>query len=189
MIALPRNARDEDILAADAATMRISNQKNGHAGACVHHEAIGGDTFACPVRALGRRVVHIRSHTKSGEAFLCAFWDEIGVGSVTKSQIRFTIKYAARALGYPERGIEIDRINTHLLRSGGACALKLAGYTDVEIRKMGRWVPNSNAFLEYIQQQLSTFSQGMSRNMQRIAVFTNMEGTVTHDDLRQQTIF
>ncbi len=61
-----------------------------------------------------------------------------------------------------------EQMDTHSLRSGGACALKLAGYDEVYIRKMGRWAPKSNAFLEYIQSQLSTFSAGMATRMSRI---------------------
>ena len=48
-------------------------------------------------------------------------------------------------------GILIDRIDTHYLRSGGACALKLAGYDVVEIKKLGHWKPKSNTLLEYIR--------------------------------------
>lgn len=190
MIALPATASDEEILAADAATLRISNQKNGHAGACVHHHAIGGDTFACPVRAVGRRVAHIRTHCKSGEAMLCDYWDDLGEGHVTDVEMRKALKFGAGMLKYPEkRGIPIERVDTHSLRSGGACALKLSGHSDVEIKKMGRWAPRSTSFLEYIQQQLSTFTDGMSSAMSTIASFTNMEGTVTNEDRRQATIF
>ena len=55
--------------------------------------------------------------------------------------------------------------------------------------KMGRWAPKSTAFMEYIQQQLSTFSIGMSTKMSEIAIFTNMEGTKNADDLRAATIY
>ena len=150
---LPRNAPASEILTADAATLRISNQKNGHAGACVHHEAIEGATLVCPVRALGRRYIHIWEHAKRGEgAFLCAYWDHLGHANVTDGAIRYAVKHAARMLDYPARGIPISRVDTHSLRSGGACALKLAGYGETEIKKMGRWALNSQAFLEYIQQ-------------------------------------
>jgi hypothetical protein len=189
LIPLPPNASDEEILSADAATLRISNQKNGHKGACVHHSAIDGSPFACPVRALGRRYIHMRANDKTGKAFICSFWDAAGHGNVTENHIRYAVKFAAKALGYPDRGIPLDRIDTHSLRSGGACALKLAGHDDVEIRKMGRWAPKSQAFLEYIQQQLSTFAKGMATNMSRIATFTNVEGTTAREDLRRSTIF
>ena len=65
----------------------------------------------------------------------------------------------------------------------------MAGYDVVEIKKLGHWKPKSNAFLEYIQQQLSTFSKGMAARMSRIEMFTNMEGSTEREDLRHQTIF
>ena len=91
-------------------------------------------------------------------------------------------------LKYEDRGIPLDRIDTHLLQSGGACALALSGYGDRDIMKMGCWAPDSNAFMESIQQQLSTFSAGMSDNMSLIARFTNMYGAVTKEDLRRTTV-
>ncbi|MCP4748917.1 MAG: hypothetical protein GY874_22710 [Desulfobacteraceae bacterium] len=100
----------------------------------------------------------------------------------------FIVKLAAIALKYPERGIPIKRIDTHSLRAGGACALKLSGHDKIQIRKMGRWAPKSLAFLEYIQQQLSTFSSGMATKMKSITAFTNMKGTTTKEDLREQTV-
>ena len=113
----------------------------------------------------------------------------MGRGDVTGGMVRFSVKYAAAALDYPVRGIPIDRIDTHSLRSGGACALSLAGFKPHEIMKMGRWAPNSLSFMEYIQQQLSTFSAGMSDAMSKIKPFTNMEGATNSDDLRAGTIY
>ena len=137
MIAMSKQASDSELMMADAATLRISNQKNGHAGACVHHSAIPGNSGICPIRALARRVIHIRLHTRSDNAFLCSYWDDVGRGDVTDNNIRFAVKFAATSLRYPDRGIPIDRVDTHSLRSGGACALKLAGYDDIDIMKMG----------------------------------------------------
>ena len=185
---LPHDATDEEIMSADAATLRISNQKNGHKGACVHHSAIAGDPFACPVRALGRRAIHIRQHTKSRSTLLCAFWDDLGRADVTNDMVSFEVKMAAKALDYPGRGMPLARMDTHSLRSGGACALKLAGRDDIEIQKMGRWAPKSTAFLEYIQQQLSTFSAGMATDMSRIEVFHNMEGVAGRNNRRHLTV-
>ena len=133
LMPLPWDASDKEILSADAATLRISNQKNGHAGECVHHERIKEGPFACPVRALGRRYVHIRAHNRRRKSMLCAFWDKVGKGHITDTQVRFTVKMAAKALKYPERGIPLNRVDTHLLRPGGACALKLSGHDAVKI--------------------------------------------------------
>ena len=62
--------------------------------------------------------------------------------------------------------------------------MKLAGYKDSTIIKQGRWSPESTTFLEYIQNQLSTFTEGMARKMSKIKTFTNMEGTSRKEDLR-----
>ena len=111
------------------------------------------------------------------------------MGSVTNSQIRFTVKCVAKSLNYDKRGIPIDRVDTHSLRSGGACALKLAGHDDSEIRKIGRWKPKSDDLLEYIQQQLSTCSKGMTTHMSRISTFATMKGSTEREDPRPQPIF
>jgi hypothetical protein len=55
---LPRNAPTHLIATADGATMKLDNQKNGWKGVCVYQEA-NGEEYLCPVRALGRRFLHI----------------------------------------------------------------------------------------------------------------------------------
>ena len=90
------------------------------------------------------------------------------------------MKFAAAKLGYPSRNILLDRIDTDSKRAGRACAMKLAGFDYESIRKMGRWLPSSNDFLEYIQQQLSWFYQGMATTMIIISIFTSMEESVNH---------
>ena len=50
-----------------------------------------------------------------------------------------------------------------LPRTGRANALSLAGFSDTEIQKMGRW--RSDTFKEYISEGLAVFSEGMSKEM------------------------
>ena len=46
------------------------------------------------------------------------------------------LKFATTAFNYPSlKGILIDRLDTHSLRSGGANAMSLAGYSDRDIQK------------------------------------------------------
>jgi hypothetical protein len=45
---------------ADGATMKLDNQKNGWKGVCVYQEA-NGNPLNCPVKALGRRYLHLRT--------------------------------------------------------------------------------------------------------------------------------
>jgi hypothetical protein len=55
---LPPNALADLIATADGCTLKLDNQKNGCKGVCVFHEA-NGDSMHCPVRALGRRYLHL----------------------------------------------------------------------------------------------------------------------------------
>ena len=66
-------------------------------------------------------------------------------------------------------------MNTHSLRSGGANALALAGYSDTQIQKMGRW------FKEYVWNELACFSSGMSRDTKQKFEFINVSGNAFSD--------
>ncbi len=85
------------------------------------------------------------------------------------------IKRAASVLDYPiAKGIPIERIDTHSLRSGGANALSLAGLSDTQIQKMGRW--QGATFKEYVRKELASFSEGMSTKMKQKFHFVNVAG-------------
>ena len=172
---IPPTAPAWRIQNAVAATLRLSNQKNGIQNACIHHEANGQD-YLCPVKALVRRFLHIRTRTQDWNTFLSAYWDEKGVRcDVTSADISTKMKWAGICLHYPSmRGIEIDSISTHSLRAGEAMSLHLNGYSDREIQKMGRW--RGQTFKEYIREGLSMFSKGMSTSMSKTLKYVNIEG-------------
>ena len=65
-------------------------------------------------------------------------------------------------------------MNTHSLRSGGANALALSGYSDTQIQKMGRW--RGAKFKEYVRNELACFSTGMSSDMKKKFGFINVAG-------------
>ena len=179
---LPRQAHRDLIMIADSATLKLDNQKNGWHGVCIHHES-NGEALCDPIRALGRRVLHIRDHAPNSDTdtvFLSAVYQGGTRRDITDKDIRVALKLAATAMEYPTtRGIPIDRIDTHSLRIGGANALSLAGYSDRQIQKMGRW--RGETFKEYVREQLSNFSEGMSTSMRRTFGFVNVEGGVYHD--------
>ena len=94
--------------------------------------------------------------------------------------MRKGIKMAAAVLDYPtNKGIVVSQIDTHSFRAGGANALHMAGYVDRQIQKMGRW--RSDTFKEYISDSLSTFSDGMSKDMKRKFNFVNIAGGALTD--------
>jgi hypothetical protein len=119
------------------------------------------------------------------KTFLSAYYDDTGKQSdVTNEDVSRALKSAATVLDYPTaKGIPIDPIDTHSLRSGRANALSLAGYSDTQIQKMSWW--RGAMFKEYIRKELACFSEGMSRSMKRTFDFVNIAGnafnTITND--------
>ncbi len=81
------NARDFDIMNATCATLKLDNQKNGWKGVCINHEH-NGDNVHCAVRALGRRVLHIRRHTTCDTTPLSAYFNSGSQKFVTDQHIR-----------------------------------------------------------------------------------------------------
>ena len=111
------------------------------------------DIFYCPIRALGRHIVHLRRHGAAKSSFLCSFYHEGKKCNVIGEDMSKGLKMAATLLEYPEtRGIPIKLIDTHSLRCGSANALALLGFSDTQIQKMGCW--QGATFQEYIREQL-----------------------------------
>lgn len=176
---IPFDAEDAIILTADSASLKLDNMKNGHKGVCVHHHA-NGHKVMCPVKALARRYCHIRQHSRTRTELLSAYWEGGQRHDLTDVDMRKNLKLAATALKYPEeRGIPVEKVDTHSLRIGGANALSLAGYSDRQIMKMGRW--KSQTFLEYVRDELHCFAAGMSKSMKKMFGFVNVSGGAYHD--------
>jgi hypothetical protein len=177
---LPRDAPDHLIATADGATLKLDNQKNGWKGVCIFHET-NGDNMHCPVRAIGRRYLHLRHNGATAKTFLSTYFPNSGQRSdISNEEITRALKTAATILEYPTvKGIPIDRIDTHSLRSGGANALSLAGFSDTQIQKMGRW--RGATFKEYIREELACFSEGMSTQMKKKFQFVNVAGNAFTD--------
>jgi hypothetical protein len=142
---------------------------------CIHN----GDLITCPVRALCRCFIHIRQHTADTQAFLSSYYVQKRHLEVTDRNISVALKVAALILAYPSHGFPVDHIDPHSLRSGGANALSLAGYSDRQIQKMGCW--KGVIFKKCIQKELHMFSKGISCNMKRLFKFANTSGGMFHD--------
>ena len=144
------------------------------------YQQANGDPVDCPVRALGRRYVHLCSHGATKRTIISAYYYGGKRFDVTADHISAALKLAARALEYPIlKGIPIERINTHSLRSGGANVLALFGYSDTQIQTMGCW--HGVTFKEYVRNKLVCFSTGMSSNMKKKFGFINVLGNAFSD--------
>ena len=121
----------------------------------------------------GKESAFIRKETERPSSELSTYF-EIGVRrDVTAEDMSHGLEVAATSLDYPSlKGILVERINTHALRSGGANALALAIYLDTQIQKMGRW--RRATFKEYIREDLASYSADMSTSMKQKFNFVNV---------------
>ncbi len=151
--------------------MKVDNQKNGWKGVCVYQET-NGDIIFCPVRALGRRYVHLRANGAMEKTILSAYYHEGKRFDVSANHVSLALKMAATALEYPIlKGIPIDCINTHSLCSGRANALALAGISDMQIQKMGRW--RGATFKEYVRNESHVFLRACLETCKKIKKIKN----------------
>ena len=167
---LSRTSSLEILLTADAATLKISNQKNGRMGETIHHQAIGKE--GCPIQALARRVHHVLHHKGTVNNLLCDYWKDGQWMSINSIDIINLVRSSVKTLGLHKNGIDADLVGSHSLRAGGAMALKLNNHSDTTIKKMGRW--SSLTFLQYIHTQISHLSKDLSKDMSRDLPFLNI---------------
>jgi hypothetical protein len=122
---LPQDAPLEMLLSAEGACLKLDNQKNGWKGVCVYHQH-NGDPLRCPIRALARRVTHMRRNNAGPRDYLSSYYVNGARTDVTAEDISKHLKLAAGLLNYPTcKGIPVERVDTHSLRGGGANALAL----------------------------------------------------------------
>ena len=167
---VPLTAPLTELLLADQATLKITNQKNGRMGETIHHHST--NTEDCPVKALACRVHHILSNGGEKDRLLCDYCDKGVWHSVTSADMRKTLRDAVKELKLHHQGIDPDLVGVHSLRAGGAMALKLSGQTDTIIMKLGRW--SSLTFLMYIHNQIAHLSSDIAKGMSKDIPFVNI---------------
>lgn len=86
-------------------------------------------------------------------------------------EILDTIRAAVEAIGVEVLGFTAAEVGTHSNRGAFAMMLYLAGAPVFTIMKLGRWL--SDAFLDYIEQQVLAFSRGISTKMLYSNTFFN----------------
>jgi hypothetical protein len=90
-----------------AATLRISNQKNGKRNQAIHHEAQHCDT--CPAKALVRRIKHIHSHTSNPNTIISTYFiSGSRTGKLMRgSDINCALKAAVTKLDMKQHGFQV----------------------------------------------------------------------------------
>ena len=164
---LSRETSLREALEAHEVSITIDTQKNEWRGSTLFHQR-SGDPNLDPVRAAALLLDELRGQP-----------DYTPVGSyrgidgsiyrVSGACVLATLRTAARADGLYDRGYSDATVGTHSLRASGAVHLKLQGFDNVTIKKMGRWT--SETFMLYIHTQISCFSKGLSAAMSRALYF------------------
>ena len=171
---IPHTAPLSTLLQATEATLRITNQKNGVKGQCIHNECTGDN--GSPVKSLARRIFHIRSHGGDATSPLYTYFSDSSTQPkyIDQREINTAIKEAAAAIGLFDLGYEKGDVSSHSLRAGGAMAMHLNGLSTETIKKQGRW--KSDTFLMYIHEQISAFASGVSVKMSTVIPFRHIAG-------------
>jgi hypothetical protein len=176
---IPRRSSLLDLLGCTSVTLKITNQKNGRMGGTIHQKATGD--VHCPVRALARRIHHINTHTtddSTADPLLCAFFANDDWDSIVSADIIRMVRAAVKLLHLHKNGIDPDLVGAHSLRAGGAMALRLHGFDDTTIMKMGRWT--SLTFTQYIHNQIAHLAEDMSHKMSMPLPFLNIASIEGH---------
>ena len=122
--------------------------------------------------ALSHIIHEILSNGDTNDALLCLVWD--GTGWVDL-ELHHIIKMVRDTAGEPKlhrQAIDHDIVGSHSLRAVGAMALKLYGYDDTTIMKMGRCT--SLTFFQHIHNQISHLSKENFKTMSIPLLFANV---------------
>jgi hypothetical protein len=126
------------LLSANAATLNLTNQKNGAKGTVIHNDPIFEPR--CPVQSLARRATQILlTFTTNLVAPLSACCTQGHIRHTLASHTNTAVKAATKALKSHLCSSLADLVSTHSLRAGGATAMKLDGDDCSTIRKQGQW--------------------------------------------------
>ena len=165
-------AASDLLLRATLSSLTFTNQKN-----CVPGEVIAigtsGSATACATRAIGRRVVYLRSCGAPGNTPLCAFQHGGRWYTVTNTMVTRILRVAAVALG-PQLGLVPREISAQSLRHSGALAMLCGGIDPSIGRLRGRW--RSDIMFRYLSVQAAPLVANVAALMMAGGDFTLVPG-------------
>ena len=158
----PLTAFLETIQTATFTTLTFTSQKSG-----VRGEVIGlgrsGNPLLCPVRAIVRRMPHLRQHNAPSEMPLAAYiMPDNVLTTILPTDITTMLRTATAALG-PSLSFLAKDISARSLRAGGAMALLCAHIDTDTIRLIGRW--RSDEMLRYLHVQAEPIMRDFAHKM------------------------
>ena len=172
-ITIPHTSND--IENADIVLIVFEFQKNDKRNIQIHMFKTS-DEILNPVVAWAKTVKRVWSYPNaSPDSKVCNFLDQEGnVVLILAPQVRDWLKATVDLIGEDVLGFTSEDIGLHSLRSGGAMAMFLSKCPTIIIMRVGRW--SSEAFLEYIREQIENFTVDVSENMLQYESFFNLNG-------------
>ena len=143
--------QDHMMAHANSVSLTFTTQKNGVRGEVITH-GCSGHPWACPVKAVARRLLYHRANNAPADTALCTYYrTDTGAPRLVRSR---DITLALRAMISKmiadnwHLDIRPDDVDARSLRAGGATALLCGGVDDNVIQLIGRW--KSDAMIRYL---------------------------------------
>ena len=168
---LPRDAPAEHFRRTTQIVLTLDNHKNSIRGENVSHFR-SKSAAACPVKAGVDIFLRLRDQGCAPTTPISDYPSDHGLRSVSASNIIAAIRAECLRVGAARLGFVPEDVGTHSLRSGGAMAMHLVEVPDRTLMAIGRW--RSLRFMIYIQQQISSFSTGVSVKMSQQPWFQHL---------------
>ena len=94
---------------------------------------------------------------------VCTYRDQGTTREIDSTYARSKIRSVVELIGAAKLGFTKEDVGLHSIQSGGAMSMFLSGVATIILQRMGRW--ESDAFMEYIREQVETFTLGVSTKM------------------------
>ena len=154
----------EELIEANMVAITFKYQKKNKRNKTVHMFRTG-DSIMCPVieRATIVRILKKRIPNANGETTEYSYIEGGITKQIDSNYTRIKIKSTVEMIGEENLGFTKGDAGLHSIRSGEAMSMFSSGVSEIIIQKVGRW--ESFAFLEYIREQVETFTYGVSTKM------------------------
>ena len=161
-------ATPAQLMCCTFASLTFDKQKNAVRGEVVGH-APSGAVDLCPVRAIARRILHLREHNAPLTTPLSHVYTNDGIKPIKPAHITSSIRLAVTYLG-PSLGFLPQDVSARCLRAAGANALLCGGVDTDVIRLLGQW--RSDEMLRYLHTQAGPVLRDFSKKMLAGGSFT-----------------
>ena len=106
---------------------------------------------------------------------VCAYNDHGQASFIDSSYARAKLRGTVELIGEEALGFTKEDVGLYSIRSGGAMAMFLSGVSTIIIQRVGRW--ESDTFMEYIREQVESFTAGASSKMIKNETFYYLNNT------------